>query len=88
MEGGGCKKFGPLTIKQSSSCVQLVMVSGSARSRAAGIKVSSIPSCKRRGVNSPQDDRCLQSAGYSSFLCRFSPQSAPPSGIAAVPLQR
>lgn len=85
MGGGG--EFGPLTIKQSSSCVQLVMGSGSARSRAAGIKVSSIPSCKRRGVNSPQDDRCLQSAGYSGFLCR-SPQSAPPSGIAAVPLQR
>lgn len=85
---GGYKKFGPLKLSNPqvvSSSLWSVALPGP---RAAGIKVSPIPSCKRRGVNSPQDDRCLQSAGYSGFLCRFSPQSAPPSGIAAVPLQR
>lgn len=67
---------------------QLVAVSSCARFGAitgrAEIKVSSIPRCKQRGVNSLQDDRCLQSVGFCSFLCRFSPVDFP-SGIAAVP---
>lgn len=69
-----------LIIKQAFKLCPACYGSGFVRSLAAGIKVSSIPCCKRRGVNSLQDDRCLQSTGYSGFLCRFSP-----SGIAAVP---
>lgn len=48
----------------------------------AEIKVSSIPCCKQRGVNSLQDDRCLQSVGYYSFLCL---PIQLPLGIAVVP---
>lgn len=64
------------------SFARLVIVRDFASREGAEIKVSPIPCCKQRGVNSLQDNRCLQSVGYYSFLCRFSPR--PPSGIAAV----
>ncbi|KAJ4925219.1 hypothetical protein JOQ06_017954, partial [Pogonophryne albipinna] len=54
-----------------------VYLPGPRRAGRSEIKVSPIPRCKQRGVNSLQDDRCLQSAGYYSFLCRFSPLSSP-----------
>ncbi|KAI9545258.1 hypothetical protein NQZ68_037838 [Dissostichus eleginoides] len=54
-----------------------VSLPGPWRAGRSEIKVSPIPRCKQRGVNSLQDDRCLQSAGYYSFLCRFSPLSSP-----------
>ncbi|KAK1885002.1 Protein phosphatase 1J, partial [Dissostichus eleginoides] len=54
-----------------------VSLPGPRRAGRSEIKVSPIPRCKQRGVNSLQDDRCLQSAGYYSFLCRFSPISSP-----------
>lgn len=61
-----------------------VALPGTRLSRVAQIKVSSIPCCKQRGAKCLQDDRCLQSAGYYSFLCRFFLVS-PPSGIAVIP---
>eukprot|EP00064_Thunnus_orientalis_P008802 superscaffoldBa00001073_g8825 len=78
-DGPRCKRR-----KQANPRRNNVALPGPWLAGVAEIKVSSIPCCKQRGVNSLQDDRCLQSVGYYSFLCRFSPCQLP-SGIAAIP---